>query len=191
MIKAIIFDCFGVLIADAMRPKADEIAKTDPSVAETMYGIMRELDLNLISNEQGHAEIAQALGMTIDEVAQLSNQGEVRNAGLIEQIPALKATYKIGLLSNIQSRQRLEQRFLSGELDTLFDHVIASGDVGMIKPDPAIYRLMAEQLGVAPEECVMIDDRQSSIDGANGVGMHAIQYHNNQQIMDDLQAILH
>jgi epoxide hydrolase-like predicted phosphatase len=190
MIKAIIFDCFGVLVADAMRPRADEIAKTDPSVAETIYGVMRELDLNFISQEQGHAELAQALHMTPQGVAQLSQQGEVRNAGLIEHIPELHLHYKIGLLSNIQSRQRLEQRFLPGELDVLFDDVIASGDVGMIKPDPAIYRLMADKLGVSPEECVMIDDRQSSIEGARGVGMSAIQYHSTQQVMEELRALL-
>jgi len=190
MIKAIVFDCFGVLIADAMRPKADEVAKTDPTVGQSMYGIMRRMDLGLIRPEQGYEEIATVLHMTPQEVATLSKQGEVRNVELIDQIPPLKEHYKIGLLSNIQGRSWLERRFLEGELDTLFDTVVASGDVGMIKPDPAIYHLAADRLGVAIDECVMIDDRPVCVDGALVAGMKAIHFLNNSQALDELKRVL-
>jgi epoxide hydrolase-like predicted phosphatase len=190
MIKAIIFDCFGVLIADAIRPKADEIAKKDPAVGDTVYGIMRELDLGLISPDQGFKELASVLQMTPADVADLSKKGEVRNVSFIEQIPPLKKQFKIGLLSNVQSKHWLEARFLPGELNELFDVVIASGDVGMVKPDPGIYQLMASRLGVQADECVMIDDRPSGIEGAIAAGMKAIHFLNNNQATEELQSLI-
>ncbi len=190
MIKAIIFDCFGVLVADALRPKADELAKTNPRIGETMYGIMRELDLGLISPDRGFTEIATVLNMTPQDVKALSQKGEVRNAPLVEQIPPLRHRYKIGLLSNVQSKHWLEDRFLPGELNELFDVVIASGDVGMVKPDPGIYQLMASRLGVEASECVMIDDRPSGVDGAIAAGMQAIHFLNNNQAMHELNTLI-
>jgi epoxide hydrolase-like predicted phosphatase len=59
-------------------------------------------------------------------------------------------------------------------LDELFDDVVDSSDVGMRKPDPAIYRLSLERLGVAPGEAVFIDDAPGNVAGAEAVGIDAV-----------------
>jgi epoxide hydrolase-like predicted phosphatase len=58
--------------------------------------------------------------------------------------------------------------------DEMFDAVVISGQVGMRKPEPAIYRYAAEQVGVPPEKCVFVDDLPGNVRGAEDVGMAAI-----------------
>lgn len=59
-------------------------------------------------------------------------------------------------------------------VDDLFEVIIDSSAVGMRKPDPRIYRMALDQLGVAPERAVFLDDAPGNIDAARAVGMHAI-----------------
>jgi putative hydrolase of the HAD superfamily len=60
------------------------------------------------------------------------------------------------------------------QLDPLLDVKVISGEVGLRKPDPAIYRLAAEQLGVELEECVFVDDLEPNIRAATDLGMLAV-----------------
>jgi putative hydrolase of the HAD superfamily len=60
------------------------------------------------------------------------------------------------------------------ELDEEFDEVVLSVEVGAMKPDPAIYRLTLERLGIDdPADAVFVDDQTSYCDGAMDVGMSA------------------
>ncbi len=61
--------------------------------------------------------------------------------------------------------------FLAG-----FDGIIVSGDERLLKPDPAIYRLLLDRYRLEAEDCIFIDDSPANVDGARGVGMHAIHY---------------
>tara|TARA_Y100000768_G_scaffold200416_1_gene150649 strand:- start:5852 stop:6496 length:645 start_codon:yes stop_codon:yes gene_type:complete len=56
----------------------------------------------------------------------------------------------------------------------LFDPVVDSCEVGLRKPDPAIYLLTCSQLGLAPWECLFLDDHPDNIEGARAVGMEAL-----------------
>lgn len=184
-IKAIIFDCFGVLIGDVLRVKANEVSLTRPEAAEQMYAAMRSGDKGIISRQQVLELFGDALGISADEVASMSMEGEVRNEALLQQIPALRRDYKIGLLSNVESEAWVQDRF--GEpLSVYFDAVTVSGEVGIVKPEPEIYRIAAERLGVTPEECVFIDDIERNIDGARAVGMQGIVYRTPEQTMREL-----
>ncbi|MFD0923609.1 HAD-IA family hydrolase [Saccharopolyspora rosea] len=57
-----------------------------------------------------------------------------------------------------------------------FDAVLLSGDLGIAKPDPAIYRLAADRLGVDPSRCVFVDDLRTNVDGAVATGMVGIHH---------------
>lgn len=188
-IKAIIFDCFGVLIADVVRTKANEIRLTHPQQAEDMLAILRTADRGMISRHESVNRLSNLLGISYEEMEKLLAKGEVRNNSLISEIPHLREGYKIGLLSNVASRDWVQDRF-GEELDRYFDEVIVSGEVGSIKPEPEIYYVAADKLGVKPEECVMIDDINRNVDGAISVGMKGILYHNPSQVMDDLKTLL-
>jgi putative hydrolase of the HAD superfamily len=81
--------------------------------------------------------------------------------------------YRLGLVSNCFGDERHWPAQL--ELDSCFDTMVLSCEVGMAKPEPGIYRLAADQLDVAPEECVFVDDVPSYVAGAMAVGMAGVR----------------
>lgn len=97
-----------------------------------------------------------------------------RNDDMIDLVRSLRGPYRTGMLSNVSGRATLDALFHKNELVHLFDEVIASGDVGLEKPDQGIYELAAHQLGVRPEECLFIDDINEYCSAAQRVGMQAI-----------------
>ena len=183
-IRAIIFDCFGVLLANTLQYWTDQLSDAD---AETFHALTRAADAGIISEQEATKERAALLGIPTDELAQGFYQGEVPNTALIEAIRTLKKQYKIGLLSNISSRERIESRLPEGLLDELFDSITVSGEVGAIKPDAQIYQYAAHSLGVLPEECIMVDDIEEFCHGAEAIGMQSIHFRTTAQALDELR----
>ena len=93
----------------------------------------------------------------------------------IELIKTLRPPYRIGILSN--AGLGLEERIQNGMgIHHLFDDVVCSAVVGMAKPDPRIYLLAAERLGLPVEKCLFIDDAERNITAARALGMTAVHY---------------
>lgn len=189
-IKAIIFDCFNVLVADATHRALADLHELDPAKREEFSAVTHAVDKGIIGDLEA-AEVQSALmGMSVEAFIELRNNGEVRNEALIEYIKSLQGSYKLAMVSNINSRERLDSRFLPGQLDQLFNIVVASGEVGYIKPQPEIFELAASQLGVSPSECIFIDDIAEFCTGAREVGMQAIQFISTQQAIDDINTLI-
>jgi len=188
MIKAIIFDCFGVVLGNPYKLVLQDIMTKNPVLAEEVRGVQHAADMGILSRDEAASYMSDKIGITKDEFFTIQNKGEVRNQELIERIHELRADFKVAMVSNISGRDRLDIRFEPGQLDSLFDTVIASGDVGHTKPEPEIYQLAAEQLGVLPNECIMLDDIAEFCEGARAVGMQAIQFISTTQALEDLAA---
>ena len=62
------------------------------------------------------------------------------------------------------------------QLNTLFRDIVVSGIEGMLKPDPAIYRLLLDRNGLIAADCIFIDDSAANVAGAQAVGMDAIRF---------------
>jgi epoxide hydrolase-like predicted phosphatase len=73
--------------------------------------------------------------------------------------------------------------------DELFDVVVISGEVQLRKPEPEIFRLTARRLGVAPEECVFVDDLMPNVRGAVEVGMVGVHHVTPHQTLEELEAL--
>ena len=71
-----------------------------------------------------------------------------------------------------------------------FEHVIESSKAGVRKPDPRIYSMMCDHLGVAPEACIYLDDLGINCKPAATLGMHAIKVTSGEQALADLSAVL-
>jgi putative hydrolase of the HAD superfamily len=69
----------------------------------------------------------------------------------------------------------------------LFDHVIESARIGLRKPDPRIYRMMVEALGVDPRHCVYLDDLGVNLKPAREMGMTTIKVLNAPQALAELE----
>lgn len=73
--------------------------------------------------------------------------------------------------------------------DTLFDAVVISGEVGLRKPDPAIYALAAREVGVPAEQCVFVDDIATNVRGAVAAGMVGIHHSDAGTTIEELEAL--
>jgi putative hydrolase of the HAD superfamily len=73
--------------------------------------------------------------------------------------------------------------------DELFDTVVISGEVGMRKPEPEIYRLAAARLGIGAAECVFVDDLAPNVRGAVAVGMVGIHHRDAEQTVGALEGV--
>lgn len=187
MIRAIIFDYFRVIQPDVL-PAAYRSFGGDPDKdAQFLRDTINAVNHGYIKSSR--PVIAERLGISTDEWVTALNQRRGHDAELLAYILELRNQYKIGLLSNI-GPGGLQVMWPAGELEKYFDEAIASGDVGFIKPEPEIYRLMAQRLGVEPKECVMLDDLQKHCDGARAAGMQAVQYTYFNQAKAELEKIL-
>jgi putative hydrolase of the HAD superfamily len=190
MIKAIIFDCFGVFIGNPYKIRAQALEKSDPEKAVALHDINRASDRGFLTREEAASQMAELIGISVEQFFAEQDRGEIRNEELVAYVKKLRPAYRLAMLSNISSRERLDVRFEPGQLDELFDTVVASGDEGRIKPEPEIYEIALQRLGVLPEECVFIDDILEFCQGAEAVGLHAIQYLSFNQAITDLEALI-
>jgi putative hydrolase of the HAD superfamily len=76
------------------------------------------------------------------------------------------------------------------EIDELFEVVVDSAFVGMRKPDPAVYELTLERLGVAAEESVFVDDLERNCDTARSLGMSVVRFERAEQAIPELRSAL-
>jgi putative hydrolase of the HAD superfamily len=107
---------------------------------------------------------------------------------MVEAVKAAKrAGVKTGLISNSWGDRGQYDR---DSFPQMFDAVVISGEVGLNKPDPEIFRLGAERVALAPEECVFVDDLQENCDGAEAVGMTAILHRGAEGTLAELERLL-
>lgn len=85
------------------------------------------------------------------------------------------------------AREQEEARYA---FSTVFDPIVYSHEVGMRKPEPRIYALTCELLGVEPREVVFLDDTQISVDGAHAAGMHAVLHRSTPESIRAIEALL-
>jgi putative hydrolase of the HAD superfamily len=97
--------------------------------------------------------------------------------------------YRLALLTNNVREWEARWRALL-PVDELFEVVVDSAFVGVRKPDPAIYRLTCERLGVAPERCLFVDDLEANCAAAAALGMVAVWFHDTPQAIAEMRAAL-
>jgi putative hydrolase of the HAD superfamily len=111
------------------------------------------------------------------------------NPELVAYIDQLHEKYKTALLTNA-SASFINPLIEKIGLKKVFDQVVVSSEIGIIKPDPRIYEYTLKLLGVEPSESVFVDDSQARVNGAAAVGMQAILYKNFAQLKVELEKVL-
>lgn len=184
-IKAIIFDCFGVLVV----PAQDLLMRDFPDKLSELKGLSLRADYGYITKQEYDQLAAELTGLTVDKF-QERYWNRTHNQSAFDWLDSLRDThkFKIGLLSNI-SVTGIDKFIPITERDRLFDATVLSGEVGVTKPSAEIFEIMADRLGVDISECVMIDDLLENVEGANRAGMKAILYGNTSQAQADLVAL--
>jgi FMN phosphatase YigB (HAD superfamily) len=187
MIKAIIFDCFGVIRVDATNIAYEKLGGD----LEKDYEFIRD---NIAKSNAGLIPsaapiFAERLGVSEAKWRETVSQSSVIDHDILDHIKDLRKSYKTAMLSNV-IKGGLEIWFEPGFLERYFEVCVASGDIGFAKPEPQAYEIVADRLGVRLDECVMIDDRLELCEGAISVGMQAIMYKSLGQLKKDLGQLL-
>jgi putative hydrolase of the HAD superfamily len=106
---------------------------------------------------------------------------------MVEAVRRAKAAgVRTGLISNSIG----EGRYDRSRFPELFDGVVISAEEGLHKPQPEIYRLGCERVGLAPEECVFVDDLRENCEGAEAVGITAILHRGGETTIPELENLL-
>ncbi len=188
MIKAIIFDCFGVVITDTLESAYTSLGGDFKKDQLKIDAIRLSVDKGEIPNS--HPAISELLGVSESTYRTAVSSGREINQELLDYInDELRKKYKVGMLSNT-GKGRLPQIFGEGFLEKYFDTIVASSDIGYAKPEANAYEIAADWLGVRLDECIFIDDRPEYVDGAKAVGMQVVLYQNLDQLKSDLQTLL-
>jgi len=189
MIRAIIFDCFGVLYVDTSHDFYEKHVPGYQALRPKLVELNKLSDYGLITQEEWKQQVSEVTGLDDEYVAKNIQGVNVCNQQLLDFSQSLRGQYKLGMLSNI-GIGAMDQFFSSEQRQELFDAVVLSSEVGLIKPHPEIFKVMAQRLGCQPEECIMIDDIEDNCSGADAAGMRSILYQTNQQTIDDLEMLL-
>lgn len=112
-------------------------------------------------------------------------RGEI--AGTVDILEALLTAGPVYAITNFSAEKFAVARAAYPYLGR-FSGAIVSGEEGLVKPDPAIYRLLLDRYGLQAAECVFIDDRQDNVAAAQSVGMRAVRFVDPDRLKGDLAA---
>jgi epoxide hydrolase-like predicted phosphatase len=197
-IQAVIFDFGGVLVRmvdDRPRLKlAEQLGVPLSRLDDLVYfsDSAKKASKGEINVGQHWEAVGETLGIQPEDMPGFLEQywsADDVNWKLLGFIKSLHPRYKVGLLSNAWDdlRQTMHERW---NMDVLFDDLVISAEVGMVKPDPRVFHFALERLGVQPKEAVFIDDTLVNVEAARRQGLEAIQFLDTEQTLADLQGVL-
>ncbi len=197
-IKAVFWDLGGVLVRTEDRSKRERweqrLGMEPRQLERLIFGgdAGRKAALGEISVEQVWESVRQELDLSQDEKQQLTRdfwQGDDLDLELVAFIRGLRAQFLTGLISNawLELRELLESHW---HIDDAFDDLVISAEVGLAKPDPAIYRLALERLEVDADRAVFVDDFKHNIVAAADLGMHAVHFTDPNQAIADVNQLI-
>jgi HAD superfamily hydrolase (TIGR01509 family) len=187
MIKAIIFDCFGVLTTEAWLSFKTKYFGRDAALFEQASSISWQADRGEITYDDFMKTIAGLAGITPAEAIRAIARN-VPDEQLFTYIGELKADYKVGLLSNVAG-DYLHNIFSKDQL-AVFDAIALSFESGFIKPEKQAFEIIVKQLDVAMAECVFIDDQARNVQGAVRAGLEALLYRDVATLRQELGQLL-
>jgi putative hydrolase of the HAD superfamily len=181
-----VFDSFrDFCVAEGLEPDAVKRLFRDQPRA-------RELVRRLETGELSEDEFGERFGelLEIDDRTGLVDRmfGTLREDE--RMIGAVRRARAAGIRTGLVSNSMGAGRYDRATFPELFDGVVISGDVGMHKPQPEIFLLGAERAGVAPEECVFVDDLRENCDGAEAVGMTPVLHRGADTTLPELERLL-
>lgn len=162
--------------------------KSDPAQDSPVHRLERG-EIDVAEFEEWLAVELSRFGSTVptsgllDRLLSGLDQLDERMLGLIRSLRA--AGYATALLSNSWG-DHYPERLWQG----LFDDIVISGRVGMRKPEARIYHHAAQRLGLAPAQCVMIDDLPSNVVAAVATGMVGITHMSWEETLGELEVVL-
>src|SRR3954449_11010909 len=203
MIEAVIWDFGGVLTTSPFEAftryeterglPADIIRRTNAANhLENAWAKFERAEVDIHAFDELFASESRALGAEVRgrDVLPLL-QGDLRPE-MVEALKRIRSRFKTGCITNNLPANAIGstsgRSLYVAEVMALFDHIIESAKIGLRKPDPQIYRMMADTLGVDPVNCIYLDDLGVNLKPPREMGMRTIKVVNSAQALAELEA---
>ena len=207
MIRAVVSDFGGVLttpIAGSFRAFTDHCGIELDDLARAFAAIVErdgahplfELECGRMTERQFVRALEAALRAQLGRDVSFADFSELLwarlgpNEPVIELMATLRREgYRMALLTNNVREWEPRWRAML-PVDEIFEVVVDSAFVGMRKPDPAIYELTVQLLGVPAQQCLFVDDVEGNCDAAREAGMNAVHFRSAEQAIAEVRAAL-
>jgi epoxide hydrolase-like predicted phosphatase len=196
-IRAVYFDLGGVIVRTEFESPRERLAERLGLTYEELVKIVfeskssREASIGKISEDDHWKWVTRAVHRPLKDRETLHKEffdGDIIDRELLNYIRSLRARYGTGLISN--AWEGLRPYMQREKFDDAFDALIISAEVGVMKPEAAIFHHALEQLEVKPREAVFVDDFVENIAGCEAIGMHGILFKSTEQVLKDLKKLL-
>jgi putative hydrolase of the HAD superfamily len=196
--RAVVFDIGGVL---ELTPPLGTAEKWEGRLRLPPGGLAGRLGSLFAAGNVGavtEAEVRRGIGelLAVDEPAVDEFMSDMwaeylgtLNTELAAYFAGLRPACRTGIISNsfVGAREREQERYGFGQMT---DVIIYSHETGLSKPDPRIYRLACDRLGVLPEEMIFLDDLEPNVTAAVELGACGILFTSTAQAIADIEARL-
>ena len=198
MIKAVIWDLGGVIVRTmdtSFREEWEDRLNLQPG---ELHDIVfdgpagRLASIGQVGPDEVWDSIAARFDLSQDECENLQEDfwgGDRVDKHLVSFIDQIRQGYKSGLISNawLSLRNHIEVEW---KIDHLFDDVLISAEVGITKPDPAIYERSLANLDVTPENAIFVDDFKVNLHAAESLGMKTVWFQSTSQTIEAVESLL-
>lgn len=181
-----IWDSFAAFCAaEGLDPgTVKDLFRSDPEALATL----RMLERGELSDEEFESRFGAYLG--IDDRAGLIDRLFAGLGPDEAMLAAVRTAHAAGTPTGLISNSWGTGIYERGNFDGLFETIVISGEVGLHKPEPEIYQLACERLGIAPGEAIFVDDLRENIAGAEAVGMTGVLHRDTARTIERCAELL-
>jgi len=193
--RGLLIDWGGVLTTNLFQTFSDFCSREglDPhALGQALVGdsearrLLVAFETGRMAEREFEVGLAERLGVDDHRLTDRLFAGLGAEPSMIEAVvEARRAGIRTGLLSNSWGGRYDRSRW-----EEMFDVTVISGELGMRKPDPEIYELAAERLGLPPGEIVFVDDIPRNLEPAEAAGMATIHHTDPAATLDRLEELL-
>ncbi len=196
-VHAVFFDLGGVVVRTEFQAPREHLAERLNMTYEELSRLVfesessRKASIGKITTDSHWEAVTRRLGRPVSEAKAIREEffaGDVIDASLVDFIRSLRPRYKTGVISN--AWPDLRDYLVEKHMDDAFDALVLSAEVGLMKPDPKIYRIALEKLGVSAREAAFVDDTPPNVEAAAALGMHGILFKEPVRALRDLKEIM-
>ena len=196
-IRAVFFDFGGVIQRTEYQAPRQQLAQRFGMEYDDIDKVVfnspsaRQATVGEIPVEKHWEAVAKRLKIRKVDVAAVESEffaGDIVDISILDYLRSLRPHFKVGLISNAWSDMR--EYLIRKKIDTIFDTLTISAEVGVAKPEARIYHLALEQAQVKANEAVFVDDVSANIEASKAVGMKGILFKDPQEAMEELKKLL-
>lgn len=182
-IRAVIFDFDGVTYLENPRFSSVLSKKFNIPIKQILSFFQNELVSCQLGKKDLKIELARYLkkwqiNSSVEKIMKMWFENGKINREVVDLVKKLKEKGIICLLITSNEKYRLEYMKNKFNLDSLFDKIITSYDIGARKPDKKVFRYILDLIKINPEECLFIDDSLENVKVAQYFGMKVILWKN-------------